>query len=56
MRIAALPGFTRKAVAAWAAADLAPGCVVFSDGLSCFAGVADAGCEHQPTVAGGRKL
>jgi len=55
VKMAPLPGFTRKAVAAWAEADLAPGCVVHSDGLSCFAGVADAGCEHRPTVAGGRK-
>ena len=54
-KMAPLPGFTRKAVAAWAGADLAPGCVVHSGGLSCFAAVADAGCEHRPTVAGGRK-
>ena len=50
-----LPGFTRKAIAEWASAALSPESTVVSDGLACFAGVADAGCAHQPTVAGGRK-
>ena len=35
--------------------DLATGCVVTSDGLGCFAGVTDAGCQHRVIVAGGRK-
>ena len=35
--------------------DLAPGCVVTSDGLGCFAGVTDAGCQHRVIVVGGRK-
>ena len=47
--------FTRKAVAAWASAHLAPGSVVVSDGLSCFNGVGDAGWVHQPVVVGNRK-
>lgn len=50
-----VPGFTRKALAAWAAGALHPGCHVISDGLACFAGVVDAGCEHDPTVVGNRK-
>ena len=50
-----LPGFTRKAIAAWASATLSPSSTVLSDGLACFAGVTDAGCAHQPTVVGGRK-
>ena len=50
-----LPGFTRKAIAAWASVTLSPGSTVLSDGLACFAGVSDAGCAHQPTVVGGRK-
>ena len=48
IKMAPVPGFTRKAVFDWASADLAPGCIVTSDGLSCFAGVADAGCQHRP--------
>ena len=35
--------------------NVAPGSVVFSDGLACFAAVTDAGCNHQPTVMAGRK-
>lgn len=54
-KMAPVPGFTRKAIAAWANDTLSPGCAVVSDGLACFAGVADAGCRHQPVVVGGRK-
>lgn len=50
-----VPGFTRKAIAEWAGDSLSPGCVVVSDGLACFSGVADVGCEHRPVVVGGRK-
>jgi len=53
IKMAPVPGFTRKAIADWAKADLRPGCVVYSDGLACFAGVADANCV--PTVVGNRK-
>jgi transposase-like protein len=54
-KLTPVSGFTRKAVAAWAGAHLAPGSVVVSDGLSCFHGVGDAGCVHQPVVVGNRK-
>jgi transposase-like protein len=50
-----VPGFTRKAIGDWAKDCLSPGSVVVSDGLACFAGVADADCEHRPVVVGGRK-
>ena len=53
--MALVPGFTHKAVFDWATADLAPGCIVTSDGLGCFAGVTDAGCQHRAIVADGRK-
>lgn len=53
-KLSPVPGFTRKAIAAWAEACLAPGCVVRSDGLACWAGVTDAECRHCPEVAGGR--
>lgn len=55
VKLAPVPGFTRKAIADWAKADLSPGCQVVSDGLACFAGVTDAGCQHQPTIVGARK-
>lgn len=50
-----VPGFTRKAIGDWAKAYLSPGCHVISDGLACFAGVIDAGCQHQVVVVGERK-
>jgi hypothetical protein len=49
------PGFTREAIANWAASDLTPGCLVTSDGLACFHGVIDAGCLHHAIVVGGLK-
>ena len=55
IKMAPIPGFTRKAIFDWAKADLSPGCRVTSDGLGCFAGVTDAGCQHQVIVAAGRK-
>ena len=48
-------GFTSKAIGKWAQASLLPGTVVTSDGLGCFAAVADAGCIHLPTVVGDLK-
>lgn len=54
-KLSPVPGFTRKALAQWATRNLAPGSVVFSDGLACFNAVVDAGCTHQPTVVAGRK-
>lgn len=55
IKMAPVPSFTRKAIVAWANSDLSPGCVVTSDGLGCFAGVIDVGCQHQAIIAGGRK-
>ena len=54
-KMAPVPGFTLKAIANWATADLAPGCIVTSDGLACFAGVTEAGCQHQAVIVGTRK-
>jgi transposase-like protein len=48
-------GFTSQAIANWAKANLAPGTRVTSDGLGCFAAVADAGCIHLPMVVGALK-
>ena len=50
-----VPGFTLKAIGGWAKDCLSPGCVVVSDGLSCFAAVAGAGCQHRPVVVGALK-
>jgi len=49
------PSFSREAITDGAGSELSPQSIVWSDGLACFAGVTDAGCEHRPTVVGGRK-
>ena len=54
-RLTPVPGFTLKAIAAWAKVHLAPETAVFSDGLACFGAVTEAGCSHHPTVMAGRK-
>ncbi len=35
IKMATVPGFTRKAIVDWAKEDLSAGCVVTSDGLAC---------------------
>lgn len=55
LKLSMVSGFTSDAIGKWAKANLAPGCAVISDGLSCFAAVTAAGCTHQPVVVGGRK-
>lgn len=55
VRLTPVPGFTLNAISEWAKRCLAPGSVVFSDGLACFAAVTSAGCSHYPTVIAGRK-
>lgn len=55
VQLTPVPGFTLKAISAWAKDHLAPENTVLSDGLACFAAVTDAGCPHHPTVMAGRK-
>jgi hypothetical protein len=50
-----VPGFTLTAIAAWAKENLSPGSSVISDGLDCFRAVTQAACQHQASVAGGKK-
>ena len=50
-----VPGFTLKALAAWAKDNLATGCLVLSDGLPGFRALTTAGCQHEVLVAGGKK-
>jgi hypothetical protein len=53
--VSALAQYSMSADNAWSVDSLAPGSVVFSDGLACFRAVAAAGCDHVPVVIGGRK-
>ncbi len=56
MRLSSVAGLRKKTLAAWAGRHLQPGTEVHSDGPACLRGVADAGCEHVPTVtAGGQR-
>ena len=55
LKLSMVSGFTSEAIGKWAKACLAPGCVVTSDGLGCFAAVTAVGCEHKPVVVGERK-
>ena len=54
-KLTPVTGFTLKAIAAWGKNHLAPGSVVYSDGLACFNAFTEAGCSHFPTVMAGRK-
>jgi transposase-like protein len=55
VKMSPVPGFTLKAVADWARVNLVAGSNVLSDGLSCFAGVIEAGCAHSYIVVGHQK-
>jgi hypothetical protein len=55
MKLNLVSGFNSKVITKWAHDHLAPGTVVLSDALGCFAGVSNARCIHMPTVVGVRK-
>jgi len=55
LKLNLVSGFTLQAIGKWAKTNLAPGTVVRSDGLGCFAAVADAKCVHVPMVVGALK-
>ena len=48
-----VPGFTSEAIRTYAEANLDPKAHVFSDGLSCFNGVDEAGIRHTVIITGG---
>ena len=53
LRMSCVKGFRKQEIAAWAHRHLRRETVVYSDGLACFRGVEEAGCEHRPRVTGG---
>lgn len=55
IKMSRVSGFTLEAIKDWAEAHVVPGSTVYSDGLGCFRGAAEAGCKHVVEVAGGRK-
>ena len=52
LRMSCVKGFRKQEIAAWAHRHLRRETVVYSDGLACFRGVEEAGCEHRPRVTG----
>ena len=55
IKLKLISGFTSKAIGQWVQSNLMPGTLVTSDGLGCFAAVADADCIHMPRVVGALK-
>ena len=53
IKLRRVSGFSGQALSAFAKRCLGPSCTVVSDGLRCFASVADAGCSHQTIKTGG---
>jgi transposase-like protein len=56
LQLRRVKGFRRAEIATLATRNFAPASTVVSDGLRCFTAVINAGCVHQPIIAGaGRK-
>lgn len=53
MRLSHISGFSKQEIKAWSAKHLSPGSIVASDGLSCFPGVKESSCSHEPIITGG---
>jgi transposase-like protein len=47
--------FSRKELERWSSRHTVPGSTVISDGLRCFSGVTDSGCNHLPILTGSGK-
>ena len=52
LKLRRVASFCSHSIAVFAKRSLDPACEVVSDGLACFAGVADAGCAHQVVKTG----
>jgi transposase-like protein/ribosomal protein L37AE/L43A len=52
LKLRRVTGFCNRALSSFAKRSLDPACEVVSDGLACFAAVADAGCAHQVVKTG----
>jgi len=56
LQLRRVKGFRRAEIATLATRNFAPASTIVSDGLRCFTAVINAGCVHQPIIAGaGRK-
>ena len=52
LKLRRVVGFCTHSISTFAKRSLDPACEVVSDGLTCFAGVTDAGCRHQIVKTG----
>jgi ISXO2-like transposase domain/Transposase zinc-ribbon domain len=52
LKLRRVSGFCGRAISGFAKRSLDPGCEVISDGLACFAAVAEAGCRHEVVRTG----
>ena len=52
LKLRRVTGFCNRAISGFAKRSLDPDCEVVSDGLACFAAVADAGCRHEVVKTG----
>jgi hypothetical protein len=52
LKLRRVTSFCAASISQFAKRSLDPNCSVVSDGLQCFAGVADAGCAHQVVKTG----
>jgi hypothetical protein len=52
LKLTAVKGFRKAEIRKLSARALVPGTRVISDGLSCFAAVTQAGCQHEPILTG----
>ena len=55
LKLSVLEGFVLTDIAAWVQQNFTPGTEVLPDKLSCFHGIAQADCAHEPVVVGSGK-
>jgi transposase-like protein len=55
VKLSVVSGFKKKEVELWSKKHLMPGATVISDGLSCFAGIKNAGFKHTAIIVGNSK-
>jgi len=55
IKLSKIEGFSKEEIKSWSVQHLTSGCMVVSDGYSCFKAVVNAGCSHNPYTVGGGK-
>lgn len=55
IKLSKIKGFSQEEIGRWSMHHLTSGCMVVSDGYSCFKAVVNAGCSHNAYTVGGGK-